>query len=125
MLRPVTTQPWPRNSAVRPSPTRRARSRPISMLDTSMLVSPNLSPESQIGTSWPMQPQVGSSGRIVVPVTPKGHTRGRWIVHHRLHVGPKLIGRAVDETFQTGLAPAPLDRIAVERELHEVFALDA
>ncbi len=46
------------------------------MLDTSMLVSPNLSPESQIGTSWPMQPQVCSSGRIVVPVTPNGITLG-------------------------------------------------
>jgi hypothetical protein len=47
------------------------------------------------------------------------------IVHHRLHVGPQLVGRAVDEPFQIRLASAGLDRLAVEGELDEVLALDA
>ena len=53
--------------AVRPGPKNRARSRPMSISDTSMSVSPNLSCESQIGTSWLIEAIICMIGLIVVP----------------------------------------------------------
>src|SRR5258706_367524 len=54
----------------------------------------------------------------------RDHAR-RMVVHDRVHVRLRLADRAVDEALEIRLAPAPVDRLALERELHEVLALDA
>ena len=47
------------------------------------------------------------------------------VVHHRHHIRPRFVERAVDESFEIRRTPAGIDRRAVERELHDVVLLDA
>ena len=51
----------------------------MATLSTSSAVSPNLSCESQIGTSWPILAHMCSSGWSFLPVTPNGITLGEWL----------------------------------------------
>src|SRR5580692_11345211 len=50
---------------------------------------------------------------------------GRMVVHHGVHVRPRLVDGAVDEALQIGSAAAFVDRGAVESIFDEVVALDA
>ena len=54
----------------------------------------------------------------------RDHAR-RMVVHHGVHVRPRLVDRAVDEALQIGRAAALVDRGAVERIFDDVVALDA
>ncbi len=77
--RPTTVAPWPRISVVGRAPRRCAKSRPIAMSLTKSVVSPNLSRESQTGTSWPKLAHICNSGLSFLPVTPNGITLGEWL----------------------------------------------
>ena len=48
----------------------------------------------------------------------------RVIVHHGANVRPVLIDRAMDRAFAVHGAPALIDRLAVEIELHDVVQDD-
>ena len=47
------------------------------------------------------------------------------VVHHGVHVRPRLVDGAVDETLQIRRAAALVDRGAVESIFDDVVALDA
>ena len=42
-----------------------------------------------------------------------------------MDVGPRLVGAAMDESLEIGRAALGVDRIALQRELHDVVGLDA
>ena len=76
MVLPAITHPWPRISDTLRSPRQAARSRPWSMLVTSIFVSWNLSRMSQTGSSGPIMAAKWNMGRRGVVVTLKGITVG-------------------------------------------------
>ena len=110
---------------VRPFPMACARSRPMATLSTSSAVSPNLSCESQTGTSWPILAHMCKSGLSFCVVTLNGITLGEQDLHHRMNVRARFIETAVDEPFEIRRPPARIDGIAFEREFHDVVSLDA
>src|SRR5262245_21152146 len=56
--------------------------------------------------------------------TERDHARAV-IVDDRVDVRPRLIDAAMDEALEVGRPPARIDRLALERELHNVVLLDA
>ena len=125
MLGATTVAPCPRIRMVRPAPIALARSRPIATFSTRSAVSPNLSCESQIGTSWPILAHMCSSGwSLLAGDAERDHAR-RMVVHDRMHVRPRLVEAAMDEALEIGRLAARIDRLALERELHDVVLLDA
>src|SRR5262249_59044100 len=47
------------------------------------------------------------------------------VVDDAVDVGTRLVDAAMDEALEIGRPPARIDRIALERELHDVVDLDA
>ena len=121
---PTTTQPWPRISAGAAlaellgevAAHRHAFDQQVGVAELGVLVPDRhlMSDGAAHVHDWPHLP-AGDAER--------DHA-GAVVVDHRHHVRPHLIGRAVDEAFEIGPAALGVDRIALQRELHDVADLD-
>ena len=102
-----------------------ARSRPMSMFSTRSAVSP------KCVVRIPDRHLVADRGAHVEDRLDlaAGHAERDHafavVVHDRHHVRPRLVERAVDEALEIGRAAARIDRVAFEREFHDVGGLDA
>src|SRR5271156_996734 len=50
----------------------------------------------------------------------EGYDRWRVAMHHRTGVRPRAVDFAMDESFEVDRAPASIQRISVEPELHDI-----